>query len=136
MDASNEAITIAASGRRRTDTIAAPMHTATPAASGKPGTCEAMIPAAAPRKRAGNTGPPRKLPSEIAYASPLKTISSASAESDQLPACAISPGSWSCPENSTSSTALPLASWKAIARPETASPAIGSASRGRALTTR
>jgi len=41
------------------------------------------MPAAAPRKMAGKVGPPRKLPSDIAYAAPLHRISNASADSDQ-----------------------------------------------------
>jgi adenylosuccinate synthase len=53
------------------------------------------------RKIAGNVGPPRKLASEIAQASPLNAISRASAPSAQPLAPSTRPGNWSWPENST-----------------------------------
>ena len=62
---SNVASTTADSGSRSTATVAAPIPTATAGVSEKPGRCEATTPAAAPRKIAGNVGPPRKLPSEM-----------------------------------------------------------------------
>ena len=58
-DVSSVASTTAESGSRSTATIATPMPTGTAADSGKPGRCEHMIPAAAPRNSAGNVGPPR-----------------------------------------------------------------------------
>ena len=89
----------------------------------KPGRCEAIIPAAAPRNIAGKVGPPRKLASEIAHASPLKASSGASAPSDHVPPRRGDPGSWSWPENSTSLSCWSVASANAIASPATASPA-------------
>ena len=65
-------------------------------------------------------GPPRKLPSEMPQARPLKAITSSSAEIDQVPASAVSPGSASWPEKRTSSTPLPLVAWKASASRATA----------------
>ena len=58
-DVSSVASTTADSGSLSTATIAAPIPTGTAADNGKPGRCEAMIPAAAPRNSAGNVGPPR-----------------------------------------------------------------------------
>ena len=61
---SSVATTTADNGRRRMATVPAPIPTATAAASGNPGRCDAMSPPAAPRKMAGKVGPPRKAPSE------------------------------------------------------------------------
>jgi hypothetical protein len=58
------------------------MPTATAGMIENPGSFPARRPAAAPRNSDGNTGPPRKPPSEILQARPLKAMSSASAESD------------------------------------------------------
>src|ERR1700729_77681 len=107
-DVSSVASTTADSGSLSTATIAAPIRTGTAADCGKPGRCEAMIPAATPRNRAGTAGPPRKLPSDRPYAGPLNTISHANAASDQVPAWLTSPGSGSWPENRTSSTLWPV----------------------------
>ena len=104
---SSVASTTAESGSRSTAAIAAPIPTATAGVKVNPGRREAMIPPAAARNSAGNTGPPRKLPSESMYARPLNTITSASAPSDHVPACVSSPGSASCPENRTSLTLSP-----------------------------
>ena len=60
-----------------------------------------MSPATTPRKSAGKVGPPRKLPSEIDQARPLKTISSASVPSETVAACAKSEPKAASPENST-----------------------------------
>ena len=43
----------------------APMPMASPGTSVSPGRWEPAMPAAAPMKRAGKTGPPRKLESEM-----------------------------------------------------------------------
>ena len=48
------------------------------------------MPPAAPMNIAGNTGPPRKLDSESAYASALQSTSSSSAPTDQPAALPIS----------------------------------------------
>ena len=74
--------TTALSGSRKIVTMPAAMPTATATVIGNPGRCDIMIPAAAPRNIAGKVGPPRKLPSENAYATPLATSSSASAPSE------------------------------------------------------
>ena len=68
------ASTTAESGRFRTETTAAPMPTATAGVIEKPGRCEAITPAVAPRNSAGNVGPPRKPPSEMLQAIPLNAI--------------------------------------------------------------
>src|SRR3954452_15433086 len=98
------ASTIADSGSPSIATVAAPMPTATAGVSANPGRCDAISPAAAPRNRAGNTGPPRKLPSEIPYATPLATIRSASAAIVQVPALETRGESALAPEKSTVST--------------------------------
>jgi hypothetical protein len=61
---STTARTVADNGRRSAATTAAPTPTATAGVRSNPGSFAAMRPAAAPRNSAGNTGPPRKLPSE------------------------------------------------------------------------
>ena len=53
------------SGSPSTDTVAAPISAATAGVSANP-TCEASRPATIPRNIAGNVGPPRALPSEMA----------------------------------------------------------------------
>src|SRR6266849_5138413 len=130
------ASTTADRGSLSTDATAAPMPTATAGVIEYPGNWAAITPPAAPRNRAGNVGPPRKLPSEMAHARPLKAISSASADSDQVAAPETSPGIASWPENRTSLTLFPVVSVKAIARPDTAIPATGTSTNGRVVTTR
>src|SRR5437763_8333958 len=131
---SSAASTTADSGSLSTDATAAPMPTATAGVIEYPGSWAAIRPPAAPRNRAGNVGPPRKPPSEMPHATPLKTISRASADSDQVAAPETSPGRASWPEYRTSLTLLPVVSAKAIARPETARPATGSSRNGRVVT--
>src|SRR4051795_3799105 len=131
---SSVAMTTADSGNPSTAANAAPIPTPTAGVSANPGRGDAIMPAAAPRNKAGNTGPPRKPPIEIDHASPLKAISSASAESDHAPGFPTSDGSATSPENSTSLTLLSAASEKAIARPEIASPASGSNTNSRDAT--
>jgi hypothetical protein len=65
LEVNSDAITTAESGNRKIATVAAPIPTATAAVTGNPGSRDARIPPAAPRKIAGNVGPPRKLPKEI-----------------------------------------------------------------------
>jgi len=65
------------SGTPGTDTNPVPVSAATACLSAYPGTCAARRPATTPRNRAGKFGPPRKLPSEIDQANPLKRSKSA-----------------------------------------------------------
>src|ERR1700759_4260858 len=122
---SSEASTTQESGRRRTETAPAPIPTATAAVRSKPGRREARIPAAAPMKRAGKVGPPRKLPSEPPQERPLKRSSRSNAEIDQVAAPEVSPVRASWPEKRTSSMLLPVHSWKTTASRATAIPAAG-----------
>ncbi len=64
VDVSSTPSTAPANGSLSTDVTAAPMPTATAGVRENPGSWAAIKPPAAPRKKAGNTGPPRKLPSE------------------------------------------------------------------------
>src|SRR3954469_15508710 len=130
------ASTTADSGSLNTDATAAPIPTATAGVIEYPGNWAAIRPPAAPRNRAGKVGPPRKLPSEMAHARPLNTISNAIADSDQVAAPETSPGRASWPENRTSLTLFPEVSAKAIANPDTAIPATGTSTKGRVVTTR
>src|SRR3954451_19418376 len=86
----NVASTTADSGSLSTATTAAPRTTATAGVVSKPGSCAANSPAAAPRNIAGNVGPPRKVPTEMPYARPLKAITRISADTDQAPRSATS----------------------------------------------
>ena len=95
----------------------APIPIPTAGTSSMPGSSAAATPPAAPMNIAGNTGPPRKLDSEIAYASALQSISSSSAPTDQLAALLTTSGSWSWPEKSTSEAGWPVASENPIASP-------------------
>jgi hypothetical protein len=70
-EVSRRAITTDASGSLRIDTQAAAIKAATAGVSENPGRSAARSPATVPRNRAGNVGPPRKLPREILHASPL-----------------------------------------------------------------
>ena len=54
------------------DTAVAAISTATAGVSENPGRCAASRPATAPTNKAGNVGPPRKLPSEMLQASALE----------------------------------------------------------------
>src|SRR5512132_3170299 len=95
------AIMTEARGRRRTETQHAPTSAATAGVSEYPGRCAARSPATTPRKMAGNVGPPRKLLREMLQASPLKTMRSASADSEIVEAEANSEEKAVSPEKST-----------------------------------
>ena len=86
-------MTTADNGSLRNATTMTPIPTAIAADSGRPGRCDAAMPPAAPRKIAGNVGPPRKLPSDAPQASPLQSITIRSAPTDQVAAPDTSPGS-------------------------------------------
>ena len=76
---SREASRTEVSGSLSMTTDIAAMPMATPSTSGSPGRCDSATPPAAPRNRAGNVGPPRKLLSETPYAIPLQTRRSTTA---------------------------------------------------------
>ena len=71
------------SGSPSITTDMAPIPIARPGTSSIPGRCDAAMPPAAPMNIAGNTGPPRKLDSESAYASPLHRMRNSRAPTDQ-----------------------------------------------------
>ena len=81
---SDVAMTTDDSGSLRNATTITPIPTATAGASGSPGRCDAAMPPAAPRKMAGNVGPPRKLPRQALHASPLHTSRRPNAPSDHV----------------------------------------------------
>ena len=103
----------------------APIPIPTAGTSSMPGSSAAATPPAAPMNIAGNTGPPRKVDSEIAYASALHSISSSSAPTDQLAALLTTSGSWSWPEKSTSEAGWSVASENPIASPPISEPQHG-----------
>ena len=86
--------------------------------------------------KAGNVGPPRKLPSEIAQATPLSVTTRNRAHSDSESACDSSAPNESSPENSTASELWSVAASKTIASAATARPARGVSSQGFRPTTR
>ena len=127
------ASTTADRGSLSTEATAAPIPTVTAGVIEKPGSCAAISPAAAPRNSAGKTGPPRKAPSEIDQAMPLKAMSRASAVSDHVLASDTRGPTAFWPEKSTWSTPLSVVSAKAIAKPATAIAASGRNTNGRTM---
>src|SRR6266516_998616 len=103
LEVRSSATTTDDSGSRRIDTTPAPIKTATAGVSEKPGRCPARRPPTRPRNSAGKVGPPRKLPSEMLQAAPLKTKRSPSVVSDNVEASFRTEANSSWPENSTAS---------------------------------
>src|SRR5437762_3841547 len=103
LDDRSNAITTDDRGSRKIETTPAPIKTATAGVSEKPGRCPARRPPTRPRNNAGKVGPPRKLPSEMLQAAPLKTKRSPSVVSENVEASFRTEANSSWPENSTAS---------------------------------
>ena len=128
---SNVASSVEVSGRVSITVHMAPIPMATAGTSSSPGRPDAAMPPVAPMNMAGNTGPPRKLDSDSAYARPLQSMSRRSAPTDRPPAPPTSDPSASWPENRTSE-----ASWLVASANPMASPAISTPSTGISRTIR
>src|SRR6266498_600042 len=89
LEVKRSAMTVADSGSLRIDTAVAAIRTATAGVSENPGRCAASRPPAAPMNKAGNVGPPRKLPSEILQARPLNSSRNAREDRDREGDCLI-----------------------------------------------
>src|SRR6266496_4118080 len=89
LEVSRRVMTVADSGSLRIDTAVAAISTATAGVSENPGRCAASSPPAAPMNKAGDVGPPRKLPSEVIQAAALNRSRNGRVDRDRVGACLI-----------------------------------------------
>jgi hypothetical protein len=84
-----------------------------------------------PRKIAGNTGPPRKLPIETLQATALNSTSAASVPAPNAAESWTTGVSAREPENRTAFSVWPVICANAIAQPPTTMPATGTSTNAR-----
>ena len=123
-------MTVAERGSLRIDAAPAAISTATAGVSENPGRCAASRPPAAPRNKAGNVGPPRKLPNEMVQARPLNRSRNAKVDRARVGPCLIRDAKASWPENKTVSAGWWVIWANAMARPPTVRAAAGRSSHG------